>query len=109
MHALLRVEQEAIVSHPRRLLTAGERVVAQLHDRVMRDRLPPDWAGAEWWAQVGPVLHASSLSIGGVMAIWGSVRSDVASIFYQCMNLARTSAGHWRHAAACMHSVIDKS
>lgn len=32
--------------------TACEMAIKLLYDKVMRHRLPEDWAGAEWWVQV---------------------------------------------------------
>ena len=33
-------------------LIAAEEVVVQLHRRLLKGRLPPEWAGAEFWVQV---------------------------------------------------------
>jgi hypothetical protein len=34
--------------------SAADVAVLQLYERHMRRRLPPDWAGAEYWCQVRP-------------------------------------------------------
>jgi hypothetical protein len=69
--AALRADAAAIARAPnfwvpRAVLEAGraaarcaaEAAVAELYERHMRSRLPPDWAGAEYWCQVGRSIHA---------------------------------------------------
>ena len=46
------VPREAIEAEAREPRTLAEQVVFALYERVMKDELPSDWAGAEWWCQI---------------------------------------------------------
>lgn len=45
------VPRAAAEAGPAAAATAAAAAVALLYERVMRDRLPADWAGAEYWVQ----------------------------------------------------------
>ena len=46
------VPREAIEAAAREPRTLAEQVVFALYERAMKEELPADWAGAEWWCQV---------------------------------------------------------
>ena len=63
------VPRAAIEAGPAAARTAADRAVAELYRRVMRPRLPGDWAGAEYWVQVGVRVDCAGGAGAGAVVV----------------------------------------